>query len=183
MLQTHHAARHTPSGMDASLVFSRIHYLIYINIKRNIRSEHLYTVAKVVTRISSTRTCTTVMDFLCLLNRQRRWIVAWFFLSLGAALAAPMVQARTMELVCTGGNGLSLVVHSSDGKAAPDTLGMDCPLCLLGASAPPPVRPLPQAAPLPHYTFAPPSVAHALPPMAAPPPARAPPVFPSVYPS
>ncbi|HRO52236.1 MAG TPA: hypothetical protein PK043_03665 [Alicycliphilus sp.] len=123
------------------------------------------------------------MDFLRLLNRQRRWIVAWFFLSLGAALAAPMVQARTMELVCTGGNGLSLVVHSNDGKAAPDTLGMDCPLCLLGASAPPPVRPLPQAAPLPHYTFAPPSVAHALPPMAAPPPARAPPVFPSVYPS
>ena len=123
------------------------------------------------------------MDFFRLLNRQRRWIMAWFLLSLGSALAAPLVQPRTMELVCTSGSGASLVVHSSSGSAVLDTLGMDCPLCLLGATAPPPARPFLGASPLPHYTFTPPSVAHALPPMAAPPPARAPPVFPSVYPS
>ena len=161
--------------MDASLVFSRIHYLIYINIKRNIWSEHLYTVAKVVTRISATRTCTTVMDFLRLLNRQRRWIVAWFFLSLGAALAAPMVQARTMELVCTGGNGLSLVVHSSDGKAAPDTLGMDCSLCLPSMEPPQPAVLTVPGWPITHSVPLPPPRVVAVAPTAAPPPARAPP--------
>ena len=122
------------------------------------------------------------MDLLRLLNRQRRWIMVWLLLSLGSALAAPLVQPRTMELICTSGNGIGLVLHSSS-NAVLDTLGMDCPLCLLGATAPPPARPNLPALPLPHYTFTPTAVVHALPPMAAPPPARAPPLSPSVYPS
>lgn len=123
------------------------------------------------------------MDFFRLLNRQRRWIMAWLLLSLGSALAAPLVQPRTMELVCTSGSGASLVVHASTGSAVLDTLGMDCPLCLPGATAPPPAQPVLPALPLPHYTFTSSAPVHALPPMAAPPPARAPPLSPSVYPS
>ena len=113
----------------------------------------------------------------------RFWVLAWFMASCGVAIAAPWVNPQGLQTICSGAGTLKLVASTDDGTPELAPTGMDCPLCLLGASAPPPVRPLPQAAPLPHYTFAPPSVAHALPPMAAPPPARAPPVFPSVYPS
>lgn len=91
-------------------------------------------------------------------------------------LVTPLVQARTMELVCTGGNNLSLVIHSNDGKVVPDIAGMDCPQCLLGAAAPPPEPVMQRAVFLPPYRFASMSVPHVMPLKTAPPPARGPPV-------
>lgn len=109
------------------------------------------------------------------LSRLRRWVVAWFFLGLGVAMASPLVQPHTLELICSGGGSASLVVHDSGGKAAPDTLGMDCALCLVGAAPPqssPRKPPALQAST--HSPAAPPRV-RAVEPSAAPPPARAPP--------
>lgn len=115
------------------------------------------------------------LDSLRSLSRLRWWIVVWCVLSLGAALASPIVQPHTVELICSGGSGATLVVHGENGPAPFDGPGADCAVCLLGAA--PPLRPLQIAAPLPATaaTPAPPPVALALPPTAAPPPARAPP--------
>lgn len=108
------------------------------------------------------------------LNRWRWWVMAWFFACLGTAVAAPLVQPRTLEVVCSGA-GSALVVHAPGGEAPAGPLGLDCALCLLGSAPPLPAQArlpaLPVSTPLP---AAPPGV-HAVAPMATPPPARAPP--------
>jgi hypothetical protein len=68
--------------------------------------------------------------------RLSRYVLAWFVLSVGVAVAAPMVSPQSMAMVCTA-NGISLTKLSSapsaDGTAqAQDTAAsstMDCPLC------------------------------------------------------
>jgi hypothetical protein len=105
--------------------------------------------------------------------------VLWFALTLGAAVASPLVQPPTELVICTGG-GMLKVVLADDGTVTPaatsdsgDTLF--CPLCLV-AGAPPPVVLSKVSTPQP--------LAHALQGVpaaiiaartAAPPPARAPP--------
>lgn len=67
-----------------------------------------------------------------------RWFVmSWFCLSLGAALATPLLQPRAMSLVCTG-NGATLLVQVNDdgAMAATDSSSADCLLCLIGAAPP-----------------------------------------------
>ena len=117
------------------------------------------------------------MDTLRSLNRLRWWIAAWFIFSLGAPLASPLVQPRSMELVCSAGSGATLVVHAKTGNAVLDTLGMDCGLCLLGSAPPQPAAHAQPALPIVHSQPAPPPEAPAIAPMAAPPPARGPPSF------
>ncbi|WP_404300007.1 DUF2946 family protein [Alicycliphilus denitrificans] len=117
------------------------------------------------------------MDTLRSLNRLRWWVVAWLVFSMGATLASPLVQPRTMELICSSGSSMTLMVHAGGGNAVLDTLDRDCVLCLLGAAPPPPAaRILPPLA-VTDFTPPPPPDVPTLPPMAAPPPARAPPVF------
>lgn len=117
------------------------------------------------------------MDTIRSLNRLRWWVVAWLVLSLGAALASPLVQPRAMELICSTGSGATLVVHSGSDGAVLDPLNPDCALCLLGAAPPQPPAALPP--PLAATDFAPPQPPDrpGPPATAAPPPARAPPVF------
>ena len=81
-----------------------------------------------------------------------RLVLAWFVLALGVAVAAPLVQPQSMELVCASGGAMKLIVKSDDGTpVAGHTL--DCPLCAT-VGAPPPV---PQLA-----AVAPQALAHAL---------------------
>ena len=64
-----------------------------------------------------------------------RLVLAWFVLTLGVAVASPMVQPHAMELVCTAGGAIKLV-SVEDGRdlsaAAAYGLdhGLDCPMCL-----------------------------------------------------
>ena len=103
----------------------------------------------------------------------------WFALTLGAAVASPMVQPQQTLVICTGA-GMLKVVLADDGTvtavAASDTGDtLFCPLCLVGGAppscelntlaAPQPLGSLPQS--IPAATIV------AL--TAAPPPARAPP--------
>ncbi|KAF1049242.1 DUF2946 family protein [Xylophilus sp.] len=65
-----------------------------------------------------------------------RLVLAWFVLTLGVAAASPVLQPQSVELVCSMGGGMKVVV-SEDGKAV--NVGhhhtLDCPMCL-GLSLP-----------------------------------------------
>ena len=65
-----------------------------------------------------------------------RLVLAWFALSLGVAIASPIVKPQSIELICSGGV-VKLVAQGDDPgtPAGPHTL--DCPLC--AATGAPPV--------------------------------------------
>ncbi|MDF1486260.1 DUF2946 domain-containing protein [Ramlibacter sp. H39-3-26] len=108
-----------------------------------------------------------------------RLALLWFMLSLGVAVASPMVQPRAMELVCSGMGPAKVVVHGEDGSAQDlPAHTLDCPLCL-AAGAPPPVPPRLRAQlvqPLAHVPR-PAVAAHIAWRTAAPLPARGPPAL------
>jgi len=108
-----------------------------------------------------------------------RLVLAWFVLSLGVAVASPIVQPRAVELVCSSAGAIKLVVQTDDGAQELDAAHtMDCALCL-PTGAPPP---LPVAAafdlPLPlGRAVQPIPAARIASATAAPLPARGPPAF------
>ena len=104
-----------------------------------------------------------------------RLVLVWFALSLGVAVASPLVNPQSFELLCSGSGTMKLLVKSSDGTPAPSGHALDCPLCA-SVGAPPPVfsAALPCAQPLGHVLQSIPA-AHIAALTAAPPPARGPP--------
>ena len=104
-----------------------------------------------------------------------RLVLVWFMCALGVAVASPMVHPQALELVCSSGGAVKLLVKTDNGVQDMGAHSLDCPLCLLGSAPPLPAQArlpaLPVSTPLP---AAPPGV-HAVAPMATPPPARAPP--------
>ncbi len=66
-----------------------------------------------------------------------RLVLAWFALSVGIAVAAPIVQPQQLQLLCTGTGAMKLLVQGDDGEAVANTPMLDCPLC--ATVAPPPV--------------------------------------------
>ena len=106
----------------------------------------------------------------------RLWVLAWFVASMGVAIASPLVNPQSFEVICSGTGAIKLLVQTDDGTVEMGAMGMDCPLCSI-VGAPPP------ALALPHILPAHP-LAHALQPVeaarmaavtAAPLPARGPP--------
>ena len=80
-----------------------------------------------------------------------RLVLAWFVLSLGVAVASPLVNPQALELVCGTGSSAKLVVLNSDDlSVAADHHALDCPACL-AATLPPPLITfqLPAATPVP----------------------------------
>ena len=75
-----------------------------------------------------------------------RFVLAWFVLALGVAVASPLVKPPSTELVCSSGGAMKLIVKSDDGKQAPSAHTLDCPLCIT-VGAPPPSLHLPAAVP------------------------------------
>ncbi len=66
-----------------------------------------------------------------------RWVLIWFVLSLGPAIASPMVKPQAMELICSGAGVMKLVKQLDDDSTELGGLTLDCPLCA-SLSAPPP---------------------------------------------
>jgi hypothetical protein len=67
-----------------------------------------------------------------------RLVLAWFVLSLGVAVASPIVKPQDILLVCTGSGAMKMLVKAADGSASDvASNGMDCPLCA-ALGAPPP---------------------------------------------
>ncbi len=116
------------------------------------------------------------MQFLRNAHLIARFVLVWFALSIGVAIASPIVKPQAMEVICSGAGGMKLLVKTTEGspKLAGHTL--DCPLCV-GLGAPPPVISS-LAAPLQAPSCVRQSVAaeHIASLSAAPPPARGPPV-------
>jgi hypothetical protein len=69
-----------------------------------------------------------------------RWVLLWFVLSLGFAVAAPIVSPQSVEMVCTNASSMKLIVQGQDGKAL-NLPSIDCPLCaMVGAPPPAPIN-------------------------------------------
>ena len=79
-----------------------------------------------------------------------RLVLAWFVLSIGVAVASPLVAPKSMELVCTTTGAAKLVAQGEDDTQASNHL-LDCPLCVIAGAPPTQVgTPLTQPSPLSH---------------------------------
>lgn len=101
-----------------------------------------------------------------------RFVLAWFVLSVGVAVAAPLVHPNGLQLVC-GGGAVKLVPQDDDGTGGAQ-LTLDCALCAPAVVPPPAELALhwnlgPAAAPQPVISLALPAQP-ALPPVARGPP-------------
>jgi hypothetical protein len=74
-------------------------------------------------------------------RRIARLVLAWFALSLGVAVAAPLVKPERIELVCSAGGALKLLAQGDAGSSQPLGHTLHCPLCA-GPGAPPPLAQL-----------------------------------------
>ena len=106
-----------------------------------------------------------------------RLVLAWFVVTLGVAVASPMVHPQAMQLVCSDGGSVKLVVMGDDeaGQGVHHTL--DCPQCL-AVSLPAPPATLRVLAPQPMaHALHPFVTAHIAALLGAPLPPRAPPAI------
>ena len=107
-----------------------------------------------------------------------RFVLVWFALSLGVAIASPLVKPQATTLICSGTGVMKVLVQNDDGTSTEVAARMlDCPLCS-SVSAPPPVARVTAepAQPLGHVLKTIPA-AHIAALTAAPPPARGPPAL------
>ena len=74
-----------------------------------------------------------------------RLVLAWFALSLGIAVAAPIVKPQAVEWVCSAGTA-KLVVQGGEGSTPAGVHSWDCPMCGATGAPPPAAGSLPTAA-------------------------------------
>jgi hypothetical protein len=86
-----------------------------------------------------------------------RFVLVWFALALGVAMASPLVSPKSIDLVCSSG-GVMKLVTSEDGDSTQPSNNLDCPLCMSVAFPP---------APLALQVVKPSPLSHALQPIAA----------------
>lgn len=67
-----------------------------------------------------------------------RLVLAWFALSLGVAIAAPLVKPAGIDVICSGNGSIKLLVKGEPDGGQPAVHTLDCPLCA-SITAPPPV--------------------------------------------
>lgn len=104
-----------------------------------------------------------------------RLVLVWFALSLGVAVASPLVNPQATELICTGTGAVKVLVQTDEGVKEVSGITLDCPLCAHIAFPPPVVQKMAEA---PHplaYALRPVPAAHIAARTAAPLPARGPP--------
>lgn len=103
-----------------------------------------------------------------------RLVLAWFALSIGVAIASPVVKPQGLELICSG-TAIKLLAKSDDGGKPVLGHTLDCPLCGALAAPPSTESTLTQALPVGHELRSIPAARiDAL--TAAPMPARGPPI-------
>src|SRR6218665_712649 len=76
--------------------------------------------------------------------RRVRWLVrlvlAGFVMSIGVAVASPMLHPQALELICSGAGAIELRSHTDGGAGPQSGHQPDCPLCVQGG-APAPALP------------------------------------------
>lgn len=106
-----------------------------------------------------------------------RFVLLWFALSVGVALAAPLVQPQALQLVCSAAGASKVIVGDADEQSGSVQQAIHCPLCV-GLGAPPPMESVAfSLAPPRGYALPLQSPVRAAAVAAAPPPARGPPSF------
>ena len=111
------------------------------------------------------------------LRHLTRFVLVWFALSFGVAIASSLVAPKATELVCTSGGMLKIVDVDGTDSAAPSHGQLDCALCLPVALPPAPCAvPLVQVSPLSH-ALQPVAAAHIASATAPPLPSRGPPAL------
>jgi hypothetical protein len=66
-------------------------------------------------------------------HRLTRFVLVWFALFVGAAVASPLVKPEAMQLVCSAIGGVKLVQVDAAGADVDGTVAhtaLDCPACL-----------------------------------------------------
>ena len=77
-----------------------------------------------------------------------RFVLVWFALSIGVAIASPIIKPQGMDVICTGTTGvMKLLLTSDDGSQDTARPTLDCPLCASISAPPPPLARL-NAAPV-----------------------------------
>ncbi len=111
------------------------------------------------------------------LRHLTRFVLVWFALSLGVAMASSLVAPKATEWVCTSAGILKIVDVDGNDSAAPSHGTMDCALCLPVVLPPAPVRLQPApVSPLAH-ALQPVAAAHIASATAPPLPSRGPPAL------
>ena len=72
-------------------------------------------------------------------NRLARWVLVWFVLSLGVAVASPLVNAQSFTLVCSASGTMRLMLNDDAAALAATPHTLNCVLCAPAAVPPPPV--------------------------------------------
>ena len=110
-----------------------------------------------------------------------QFLLAWWILAMGVAIAAPLVHAQPLEMVCSVGGSMKWVASAaadtpdSDSPQKPSNGPMECPLCMsmVLLSSPTSLTPATQVGF--SYALRPIPAAHIAQRTAAPLPARGPP--------
>lgn len=106
-----------------------------------------------------------------------RFVLVWFALSIGVAVASPVVNPQSMELICSGNGVMKVLVKTDDGMKEASTHTLDCPLCAtLGAPLPVAIATVAEPHPLSYVLQTIPAARIAAL-VGAPLPARGPPAF------
>lgn len=107
-----------------------------------------------------------------------RFVLVWFALSVGVAVASPLVKPQAMELICSSAGVMKVLFTTDDGGRDAASPALDCPLCAATSAPPPPLARL-SAGPAQPLAYRPQgiTVAPLAALMAAPLPARGPPAL------
>ncbi|WP_210542365.1 DUF2946 family protein [Rhodoferax sp. PAMC 29310] len=76
------------------------------------------------------------MQFLRNAHHLARFVLAWFVLTLGVAIASPVVHPRVMELICSDAGVVKLVVQGEADGGLVKNHTLECPMCIMGGGAP-----------------------------------------------
>ena len=105
-----------------------------------------------------------------------RLALLWFALTLGAAVASPMINPQEELIICTSAGMVKVKLHADGSISTEASSELSCPLCVVGGAAPPAFVSL-EPAPVPALTYVQPGITsvHVTASTAAPPPPRGPP--------
>ena len=79
------------------------------------------------------------MDYLRQFKTLARFVLVWFVMSVGVAMASPLVAPKAMELVCTTGGAMKMVSSDDADQAESTVHTMDCALCMAVGIPPAPM--------------------------------------------
>lgn len=68
-----------------------------------------------------------------------RFMLVWFALSVGVAVASPLVKPQAMELICSSAGVMKVLFTTDDGDRDAASPALDCPLCAATSAPPPPL--------------------------------------------